>query len=270
MSYPPDWEARNLGQALQLVPPNATSTEKGPTEAYFVTGEGAAGITSAEDPQVLLYLETQMAQFAPFLRRAGDVEKIRAGAAPGILVKWQGTNPDGLKLQAQALATIMKGFGIAILALGETKQIELREKTLRGIFASFAAGEGQKDPQLVGAWKYWSYKGSATGNYSTEQTRFMTLAADGACAWSSNSESIATVKGRDSQGNETFYGGVAGNKGDADRGTWSAGDGKLYVMWQDGTLGEWTYQVQGVRGNRKLLLLSGNQSKPEEWMEVSR
>src|SRR5206468_796910 len=114
---------------------NPASNARGATEGYFVTGEGAGGITSAEDPRVLIYLETQLAQVAPFLRRTGEVEKIRAGATPGILVRWEGTNPDGQKIQAQSLATIMKGFGIGIFAIGEVDPIKAREKTLRGIFA---------------------------------------------------------------------------------------------------------------------------------------
>src|SRR5213076_3196951 len=100
------------------------------------------------------YLETQLAQVAPFLQRQGEVEKIRAGAAPGILVRWEGVNPDGLKIEAQAFAAILKGYGVSIIALGDVKQIKAREKILRGVFASFAAGAGQKDPQLVGGWKF--------------------------------------------------------------------------------------------------------------------
>jgi hypothetical protein len=236
----------------------------------LVIAEAAEGVTSPEDPAVAAFLDQQLRQIAPFLRRTGDIEKMRAGAAPGVLLRWEGANPDGMKVTAQAFAAVLKGFGVALVAMGESGQIAARDKTLRGIFASFAAGEGQKDPQVVGTWKYWSYSSSALGGFSTERTRFMTLQADGTCLWSSRSESSGSARGTDSLGNETFRGGLAGASGGNDQGTWSAGDGKLYVMWQNGSLSEWTYQVSGTGGNRKLLLRAGDQQKSDEWLEEGR
>ncbi|HOW64481.1 MAG TPA: hypothetical protein P5186_17460 [Candidatus Paceibacterota bacterium] len=140
-------------------------------------------------------------------------------------------------------------------------------KTLRGVFASFAAGEGQKDPQLVGTWKYWHYSTSALGGYSTERTRFLALRPDGTCLWSSHAESGGSVQGRDSLGNETYRAGHVGVGEASDRGTWSAGSGKLYVMWQNGSLSEWEYTVSGQTGSRRLLLKNSNQQTADEWME---
>ena len=61
--------------------------------------------------------------------------------------------------------------------------------------------------------------------------------------------------------------GHAAVSGDNDRGTWSAGNGKLYVIWQNGSLSEWAYTVSGQSGARKLLLKGDHQPKPDEWME---
>ncbi|MDB6041123.1 MAG: hypothetical protein JWM99_4964 [Verrucomicrobiales bacterium] len=268
MSYPPDWQLKPFPQGLQLIPPDAGSNEKGPTEAYLVFAESAEGISTAEDPRVLAYIETQLLQVAPFFRRSGEVEKISAGTAPGIFVIWDGTNPDGMKVQAQALSTILKGYGISVVALGETARIKSREKTIRTIFASFAAGAAEKDPQLIGSWKFWSYSASADGKFGTERSRFMTLQSDGTALWKGRSESIGSVSGRDYLGNETFSGGVAGQNGSSDRGFWSAGDGKLYVRWQDGSTGEWSYRLGGVPGNRRLFLQAADQKKPDEWVQA--
>jgi hypothetical protein len=267
MSYPPDWQLREHPQMLQIVPPDAASNADGPTEAYLVLAEAAEGVTSAEDPRVVQFLEAQLGQLMPFLRRVGETEKIRAGAAPGILATWEGDSPKGLRVRAHAFAAVLKGYGVALVGLGEKKQITAREPTLRGIFASFAAGEGQKDPQLVGTWKYWHYSSSALGGYSTERTRFLALRADGTCAWSSRTDTSASLRGSDSLGSETWTAGMAGTGGDSDRGTWSAGGGKLYIMWQNGSLSEWTYNVSGQPGGRRLLLKGGDQAKPDEWME---
>ena len=269
MSYPPDWQLKPFPQGLQLIPPDAGSNEKGPTEIYLVLAESAAGITTAEDPRVVAYINAQLLQIAPFFQRVGEIEKIRAGAAPGIVVTWDGTNPDGVKVQAQSFSTIMKGYGISVLALGEASRVKSRGGILRGVFASFAAGAGEKDSQLVGAWKFWSYSSSADGKFGSERSRWMSLMADGTALWKARSESSGTLSGRDSLGNETFSGGIAGQSGDADRGTWSAGEGKLYVQWQDGSLGEWSYRVGGMPGNRRLFLQSAGQGKPEEWVQAS-
>jgi hypothetical protein len=175
-----------------------------------------------------------------------------------------------MTVRAHAFATVLKGYGVALVGLGEKQQIAAREKTLRGIFASFAAGEGQKDPQLIGTWKYWHYSSSALGGFSTERTRFLVLRADGTCLWSSRSESSGSVRGTDSLGNETWNAGVAGTSGDRDRGTWSAGNGKLYVVWQNGSLSEWSYTLTGQPGGRQLLLKNSTQQKPDEWMEQTQ
>jgi hypothetical protein len=49
--------------------------------------------------------------------------------------------------------------------------------------------------------------------------------------------------------------------------TWSAGNGKLYISWQNGSLSEWDYTLTGQPGGRRLLLQGNNQTKPDEWME---
>jgi len=268
MAYPHEWQLKEHQGMLQLIPPDAASNADGPTEAYLVFAEAAEDIRSAEDPRVLQLLEEQLQQLMPFLRRKGEPEKIRAGAAPGVLGICEGTNPKGMAVCAQAYATILRGYGVALVGLGDKKQVAAREKSLRGIFASFAAGEGQKDPQLAGIWKYWHYSSSALGGFSTETTRFLTLRADGTCLWSSRSESGGSARGTDSLGNETWSAGVAGTSGDSDRGTWSAGGGKLYIMWQNGSLSEWSYSLEGQAGQRRLLLKGADQSKADEWMEA--
>jgi hypothetical protein len=149
------WRANWVGPSASPLrwPRRPRSAGQETAEAYLVFAEAAEDITSAKDPRVVQFLDQQLGQMLPFLKRSGESEKIRAGAAPGILVTWEGDNPKGMTVHAHAFATVLKGYGIALVGLGDRKQIAAREKTLRGIFASFAAGEGQKDPQLVGMWK---------------------------------------------------------------------------------------------------------------------
>ena len=267
MRYPPDWTVNQNQAALQLIPPGVVSNAAGPTEGYLVVADGAQGVTSVEDPRVIQYFGQQLAQMAPFLRLTGQPERILAGAAPGILLTWEGTNPMGMNMRAHVLATVLKGYAVAILAIGDKARIAERAKTVREIFASFAAGAGERDLRVVGRWKFWSYSSSADGRYGTTTDRRFVLQADGNCQWSGSGESSGSFKGSNSLGATTWTGGVAGqNNSGVRQGQWSAANGSLHVLWTDGSTGGWTYEVTGVPGNRRLLL-KGNSAKPDEWVE---
>lgn len=144
MSYPPDWKLKELPAAVQLVPPDPASNADGPTEAYLVVAEAAEGVSAPSDPRVLAFLDGQMGKLVPFMRRSGSGTPVNAGSAPGVLVTWTGSNPKGMALQAHAFTTILKGYGVVLFAIGEKEQVAKRDKTLQGVFASFAAGEGGK------------------------------------------------------------------------------------------------------------------------------
>lgn len=266
LHYPPDWQFSVQNAAAMLTPPDQASNAQGPSEVYLLLSESANGITSVEDPRVIPYLEAQLAQLAPFLRRGGQPESVSTANRPGIALHWSGQNPFGLAVRAFMQATILKGY---VLALGDQAKINARETTVRAIFASLDAGEGQHDPVLVGAWKFWSYHGSADGRYGSETSRQFRLQADGFCFWSSSSESSGSFAGRDSFGNTTWTGGLAGqNSSGIRRGRWTGGGGELNVVWDDGSTAYWKYQVNPPTGTNRRLFLQGNQAKPDEWVEA--
>ena len=266
--YPTDWQLQELGSALQLVPPGVVSNAAGPTEAYLILGDGAQGIVSPSDPRVVQYFNQQIAQIAPFLVPMGQPEQLRSGAAPGILLTWEGTNPTGMVVRASLFVTILKGYAVGVLSLGDKARIAGRDPTVREIFYSLAAGAGQKDPAIVGAWRFWSYKGSSDGRFGSTTDRRLVIQADGACAWTSGGESSGVFKGTNSAGETTWTGGVAGQSNSGvDRGQWSAANGELYVLWGDGSTSKWNYQVTGLPGNRRLKL-KGARGEPDEWVEI--
>lgn len=267
MKYPADWSMQVTDGVTLLTPPDQARDATGPQEIYVVTGEGAEGVTDINDPRVVPYVEQQMMQLAPFLQRIGEAKPVRVATAPGVVLTWEGTNPYGKRVRAKVHSTILKGFAVSLIALGETDRIAKREAVLEKIFASFGAGAGKRDPAIIGQWKFWGYKASADGKFGTETTRYMLLRSDGTCSWSSKGESSGIFSGRNQLGEQTWAGGVAGTNQDADQGTWSAGDGQLFILWGDGSVGSWDYTVSGVPGARKLLL-KGNKSQPDEWMEV--
>ncbi len=267
MCYPADWTLTQLPNAVQLVPPDVATNAMGPAEAYFVLAQGAQGVTLPDDPRVIQYFNQEMAKLVPFLRPSGQAEHLRTGTAPGILLTWEGTSPAGLAVRSRMCVTILKGYAVALLALGDQTRIAARDYTVREIFASFAAGAGERDPRVAGAWKFWSYLSSADGRFGTTTDRRFRLQADGTCYWSSSGENSGTFKGTNSLGETTWTGGVAGRSGAGPkRGQWSAANGSLYVLWGDGSASSWDYQVTGAPGNRRLIL-KGSGAKPDEWIE---
>jgi hypothetical protein len=269
LRYPGDWTFSVQGAAATLTPPDLATNAQGPIEAYLLLSEGANGVTSVDDPRVIPYLENQLAQFIPFLQRTEKPESIRIGNISGIALQWSGQNPLGLAVRAFMQATILKGYAIALLALGDQTKIANREAIVRAVFASLNAGAGEHDAQLVGSWKFWSYKSSADGRYGSETSRQFRLQPDGICFWSSNSESSGNFSGRDSLGNTTWAGNVASQSGSGvSQGQWTAGSGQLNVLWADGTTSRWTYQVHPGNGQGRRLFLQGDQTKPDEWVEM--
>ena len=60
-----------------------------------------------------------------------------------------------MQIQARAFVTLLKGCGIALIGLGDASRVEAREPMSREIFSTFDFREGEKDPRLVGNWRYY-------------------------------------------------------------------------------------------------------------------
>jgi hypothetical protein len=151
-----------------------------------------------------------------------------------------------------------------LLALGEREHVEPRLTALEMIFRSFRKAESQRDPALVGVWHHWSYR--STGLYtsastSSESRRAVQLGADGSAIERSSHEGIGNVSA------PHYFGGYVGNTSSGRVGTWSAGDGMLFVRWTDGASAAWRYRIEGPPGQRRLLLFAQGATDPVEWTE---
>lgn len=267
MRYPATWKLAERDFGLQLTPPDVATNDFGDAEAYLVIGQGADGITTPSDPRVVAFLEQQITGLVPFLQRVGEVENVKSATTPAVRLVWEGQNNAGKTIRAEVRCAILKGYGVAVLALGEKDLIKKRSDVVEGIAASFAAGAGQRDPALAGTWKYWSYTQSPDGKFSTEKSRLLALRADGTCTWAHNAESAASLSQKDSGGEEIWHGGAVGRSDNADQGTWTAANGTLFILWNDGSDSSWDYTLGGVAGNRRLFL-KGKAAKPDEWVEA--
>jgi hypothetical protein len=266
--HPEDWTVKEHDDFLQIVPPDQSSTADGPTELYFIAGESVAGegITRPDDPQVIAYMDMQVKSIAPTLRRTGKVEAVPMAAGDGVAITWQGTSPRGDAITARSFTCILRDHGVSLIALGFKDRIAARDTVVRQIFASFGLGQGSRDPKLVGTWTLLS-------TYSLVN-RSPFVSDDDRASLTSESTSVLAFR-RDGTWKRTdvsrfiaFGAGItidSGPEKTVTQGRWNAGNRALYLMWQDGTWEDYTYQILQSPTGRRLKLACGKRG--ELWEE---
>ena len=50
----------------------------------------------------------------------------------------------GMQIRTRAFVSLIKGYAVALVGLGEKERIEARESTLREIFSTFDSGKAEK------------------------------------------------------------------------------------------------------------------------------
>jgi hypothetical protein len=242
LRYPGDWTLQEVPGFIQLISPEVNKSAQGqPTELYIVSAEQAGRISSLEDPRLISALESSMTQMFPFLQRVGGMERIKAGNVSGIMLTREGTNPQGMKVRGQLSATILKGFSLSVFAIGSEDVITARQQTVREIFSSFDAGADERDPQLVGVWQ--------SGSASDRSSRY-TLGADGTLTKVTRLQIIVDAPGASLDTDDQT---------ETMRGTWSAGDGRFFVLWENGSTDDVAYEVRTDSAGSRVAMISGAQ-----------
>ena len=242
LRYPGDWTVQEGPGFIHLISPEvAKSAQAQPTELYIVSAEQAGRISSIEDPRLIRALESSMTQMFPFLQRVGGMERIKAGNVSGIMLTREGTDPRGTKVRGQLSATILKGFSLSVFAIGSEDVITARQQTVREIFSSFDARAGERDPQLVGVWQ---------GGLRADLEVRYTLGADGTLTKVTRSQTIVDAAGVSLDTEDQT---------ETMRGTWFAGDGRFFVLWENGTTDDVAYEVQTNSAGSRVATISGPQ-----------
>ena len=156
--YPQSWRLQELDEALQLVPNDVVTTQEGPSELYFVSGESIAGsgITRADDPQVIGYVDQQVRSVLPQLQLSGDREYVPLMGTQGVVFRWAGSNNAGKPIEGRAYIVISKDVALILSAIAYKGLIDKRDASLKKVFTSFVLGEGQLDQALVGTWNKYA------------------------------------------------------------------------------------------------------------------
>jgi hypothetical protein len=118
---------------------------------------------------------------------------------------------------------------------------------LRQIFASFGFGQGQNDPALVGNWRLVSV--SSIDNQSpwesawsraqavSEENSLLEFRPDG--SWFRTDENHMIVGAGDVW--------LEDNDRATSQGSWNAGEGVLFMVWDDNSYEEYEYRLQGAQ-----------------------
>lgn len=260
LRYPNDWILKEEEAFLRLTPPDAKEGE-----LYVVTSESAEGATDPGSREVLSYLDGQVAEFMPDAKREGQPEPCAAGTGKGVVVSWTGT-VEGRKVVVRAYVTIVKGHGVAIVAVGPKDAVTARDKVLREILLSVGWGQGKVDTNLVGTWNHWGYKGSSDGKYGREEKVKVELRADGSFTYQNDSETNISGSGTDQGGNTTWVGGMSARRGNGWNGTWTADGSTITLTFEDGTSESFRYRFEQQGQNTFLVTEPADGAKGKmEW-----
>ena len=257
--YPASWSIKEVEGGLQLIPADANADE-----AYFVVADAAEGKTDPAAPDVVSAVDQQVLALLPFVKQVGKVEKTTAGSGPGAIVIWDGKGPTGKDIRVKAYLTIIKNYGVALVAVGTKPLLDKRDAQLREVFATFGWGQGKLDTQLVGTWNHWSYSG--TNGYGRETKARVVLDGSGQFSYQSDSETSISATGKDSGGNVEWTGGMNSRRGTGWKGTWTADGSNLILHFEDGSTETFNYRWKAEsNGNVFLIVEESGGGKPTEW-----
>lgn len=254
--YPRDWTVREVpGSGYQLLPPGANAES---TDVYLINGQPTEGIARADDPRLAQALDGLIGQAAPALRRSKPGEAVKAEQEPGMLFTYDG----GKNATARLYVTIINGYAIAVVGIGDIAKVESRDGVLRQIFASLGWKEGERDAGLVGAWTRVGETsldardsvGRLQASSVSNTQRTMILRPDGTCTSREVSRTIAIGQG-------VFL--DSGDQVTTRNGRWFAGSGKLVLMW-DKEAEEYTYKFGGGGGAKQIVIGTGGK-RGEIW-----
>ncbi len=258
LRYPSDWKLTEMEEGIELAPPQPQGGER-----YFVLAESAEGQTNPASREIGDYLDSQVQTYFPGMRRKGSVEKANAGGGPGAIYTWEG-DIEGKKANVRAYVTILKNYGVSLVAVAPPEMLAQRDKLLREIFMTFGWGQGKVNASLVGTWQYFTY--SQVSGAST--TAKATLRADGTFSYQSDSERSSNLSGKDSGGNDLWSGGVYSRSGSGWGGTWTASGNELRLNFEDGSCEVFTYEIVQQGTATVLKVYGDDRKKAMEWSKI--
>lgn len=245
--HPDDWQVGPSGSLTALVPPDLATNTDGPAEAYLLEVKTVAPeITRADDPRVVQALEEELVAELPFVQRTGEPKALETAIGPGAVLTWEGTTEAGVAIRAHMFAVVSGRLLFNMLALGLREPVAARDSTLRAVFASFTATDGERDPAPVGAWRHERTESLISGNFTaaTLHRTELLFQPDGSGVHATTSRLVGDP-------------GDTGEQTESFRFQWFAGGGILCLVEENGGVTQMEYQVEEAEGGRSLAVSAG-------------
>ncbi len=234
LEHPASWRTQPTEVGIALVPGDFDPN----SELIIALGESAAGLRGPTDPQVGQYLDVLVSQVAVAMRRTGQPTSIDFRGGTGALYEYRGVLNTGQPAGAQFRTAILGGYAVAIAIIATEEKLRQREPILQRIFASLGHAEPRRDPALVGTWRATSTESdsSLSGSVFFRTESVYALMPDGRLTTQSRTQGRVT-------GAEG--GTAARDTEERSAGSWSAADGRLFILWDDGTSTAASYEATG-------------------------
>ena len=243
LRHPSAWRTEEFPEGVRIHPAKAAGSE-----TIVVTGIAANGATDPMAPDVGAYLDATLQQMLPGLRRTGEPVSVAAANGRGALYRYAGKGFDGAEMLCHVYVTIENGVAFSLSAVAPPATLRSRTGTLEKIFASIELGSPATataggttptgdDPRLIGMFKGESLAGGDYGAYVNTQLAYV-LNADGTVYY--GAQSHFSSSSRDYNGNLRWSAsGVT--DGSVQSGRWSARNGMLTVVWDNGQRAVFAY-----------------------------
>lgn len=272
-SYAKGWKVQPNDSGLTLNPPNIAMFNGAPAESYYLlTMPAAADITDATDQRVISSLDQLVAaNISPALKRAQEPQVIKLANGQGVGMAWEVQGEKGI-LYVVSYVTIMNSTGFIIGGVGLKDKVTPRLPELKALFTSLKFGEGKHDQAVIGAWKLFSTRTLVNNdnvNFTTDDPRrassvtdeqtTMQLRPDGIVVRTSISRTIA---GGGAAGGDGKIWIDTGDQKEVKQGKWYAGDGTLFIVWDNGNMASYQY---GLINNNGPCLALASGTRMDYW-----
>jgi hypothetical protein len=206
-----------------------------------MAGEDANGVSSAGNPQVAAYLESELRRWQPKIRRLPETRTLRTGIGEASVLAFD--VPDaGLRIEAYAV--LHQGSAVLMLHAAREDLLQKRRAEMSGLFTSLAQGLAPAPVELglAGAWRRSQYirTSSITPGVIPSTTYFFFLfAADGTFRFierdhiSGNTADLGVMLSRD-------------NGAIVRVGRRSVLEGSSTLRWADGAVETYPYSVSAT------------------------
>jgi hypothetical protein len=261
--YPQQWTLSELDEALQLIPNDVVTTQEGPSEFYFVTGESVSGtgISRADDPQVITYVDQQVRSILPALKLEKSRTLVDLLGTQGLVLTWKGNNNAGKPIKGRAYIVVTKGFALTLSGISLNGLMNKREGSLDKIFTSFVIGQGQLDPALTGTWNKYATAALANPDriYETAWSAAQSVSEDKSkLTFYPNGEWHRINTSQLIVGSGAIW--LEDNSKSEHRGRWNADGKMLFMLYEDNTWEEFSYKIVRTANGQELRTSVGKQA----------